>query len=94
LDKGRLPERYILGSDPQDLFLMVSSMVKWDQKRRTQYYREKYRNDPEFRERMKGYAKKWQRKNRDTLKKRKLREWFNSLKPFMIERLLKDTKNF
>ena len=56
---------------------------KWYAKNReriTQQSRERYRNDPDFREKQKLYTKKWDTNHPDAVKARKLRYYVNALR--------------
>ena len=56
---------------------------KWYAKNReriTQQWRERYRNDPDFREKHKLHTKKWETNHPDDAKARKLRYYVNALR--------------
>lgn len=56
---------------------------KWYAKNReriTQQWRERYRNDPDFREKHKLHTKKWKANHSDDAKARKLRYYVNALR--------------
>ena len=56
---------------------------KWYAKNReriTQQRRERYRNDPDFREKQKLYNKKWKTNHPDAVKAGKLRYYVNALR--------------
>ena len=56
---------------------------KWkteNRERRNQQLRERYRNDPDFREKQKLYKKKWETNHPDAVKAGKLRYYVNALR--------------
>lgn len=56
---------------------------KWKTKNReriNQQLRERYRNDPDFREKQKLYTQKWEANHPDDAKARKLRYYVNALR--------------